>query len=141
MDFFLYFILPITGIMSLLLILCLWLSIKFSRNLKSLRYASIISFVMVLGALIVMSLTPDMGEIGNLCFAIFWCPGFFIVLPVMCIFNVSFGGPCSEAEPFYYIFVGCFIFYTLLIFGILKFWQKFKKLKAQGNYNWRAWFE
>jgi len=140
MDYFKYFILPITGIMSLLLILCLWLSIKFSRNLKSLRYASIISFLMVIGALIFMSLFPDMSGIASICFSIFLAPGFFITLPIMNMLDVPFG-PCSEGAIFPYVFVGSFIFYTLLIFGILKFWQKFKKLKAQKNYNWRAWFE
>jgi hypothetical protein len=127
MDFFIHFTLPITIIMALLLILCLGLSIKFSRQLKSLRYASIISFLMVFGVLIIFSFLGDyMGEIAGICFMLFLCPGFFLALPIMCILDVPIGGPCAEAEPFYYAFVGSFIFYVLLILWIIKLRQIFR---------------
>jgi hypothetical protein len=96
---------------------------------------------MVLGVLIGSFLIfQDMGTIENICFSVFLCPGFFVALPIMTMLDVPFG-PCSEGAIFPYVFVCSFIFYTLLIFGILKLWYRFKKFKAQKNYNWRAWFE
>ena len=143
MDFFLHITLPVTAINFLLLILCLWLSKKFSRKLKSLRYASIISFVLVFSVLTISfnSLLIE-NEFVGLFLTLFFAAGFFVALPIMFIFKATIDlGPCVENTPFQYAFVGSFIFYTLLIFGILKFWQKFKEYKAQENRSWRFWFE
>jgi hypothetical protein len=139
MDAFMHFILPITIIM-LLLFLCLWLSMKPSRQLKSLRYASIISFLMVFGVLIVSFLVKDeMSGAAGICFTLFLCPGFFLALPIMVILKVPLNlGPCPEEQIFYYTFVFSFIFYTLLIFGIFKLWHRYKKYKEQKNYDWRT---
>jgi hypothetical protein len=143
MDFFLHITLPVTAINFLFLILCLWLSIKFSLKLKSLRYASIISFVVVFIALTIPSNSLLIeNEFVGLFIALFFVPGFFLALPIMLVLNAPIDlGPCVENTPFQYAFVGSFIFYTLLIFGILKFWQKFKEYKTLKNRSWRFWFE
>jgi hypothetical protein len=112
------FILPVILPMSLGLILCLWLSIKFSDRLKSLRYASIISFVMVFGNLIIQCMgCAESGIVSAYIYLIFF-PGLLIAFPLIYILRRLCG--TSDEAAFNLISVSSFIFYTLLIFGIIK---------------------
>lgn len=61
--------------------------------------------------------------------SLFSFPGFFLALPLIYFLP---HGPCSE-EPFYAALVFSFIFYTLLIFGIIKLLHLFKKHSLQKN--------
>lgn len=127
MDFkesVLWIILP----MSLIFILCVILSVIFSRRLKPLRYAPIIPFIVIVGLIRILCVIPTPDEwcgILDICLPLIFIPGFFLALPL--IFFLPHG-PCSE-EPFYAALVGSFIFYTLLIFGIIKLWNRKRSLQ------------
>lgn len=125
-------ILPIILPMSLVFILCIVLSVKSSRRLKPLRYAPIVPFIMIIGLIRILCIIPMPDK---------WCgivdiygrfvsfPGFFLALPLIYFLP---HGPCSE-EPFYAALVFSFIFYTLLIFGIIKLWHLVRKHSLQKN--------
>ncbi len=131
MDFkesVLWVILP----MSLIFILCIILSVIFSRRLKPLRYAPIVPFIMIVGLIRILCIIPTPDEwcgVLDICVPLISVPGFFLALPLICFLP---HGPCSE-EPFYAALVFSFIFYTLLIFGIIKLWHLVRKRSLQKN--------
>ncbi len=137
MDVFIHLILPNLLIITFLLIACLCLSKKRSGTLIPLRYASIISFVLVLFILIVFWVTDCSNDTVNFYFSIPLYPGFFLALPIMLLTKVNFG-PCSEGQMFYYVFVSSFIVYTMLIFGIVKLWQRYKEYYELKHYDSRT---
>jgi zinc transporter ZupT len=133
MEEFIRFILMIV-VLSILagLILCLYLAM-FSSRLKPLWYASIISFVIVIGVVIIEFQLNDFNRTASAYLDLILYPGLLIALPIIYILGVPHG-PCSSIEPLYVIiFVSSFIFYTLLIFGIIKLWYLFKKHSLQKN--------
>ena len=125
-------ILPVILPITLIFILCVILSVIFYRRLKPLRYAPIVPFIMIIGLIRILGIIPMPDEwigIVRIYTSLFFLPGFFLALPLIYFLP---HGPCSE-EPFYAALVFSFIFYTLLIFGIIKLWLKKHNLHKNEN--------
>jgi hypothetical protein len=141
MDVFLYFYLPfiITGLILFVGVVVLRVMERFYPRIKYISASSIISFVLILMLILSICYAPSAskGHLGYLLSVkigiyIDYLP-FFITLMIVSLFNIK--GLGSVEDPLWQCFdvVVSFVFYTLLIFLVIKIALYLKKKFRSGS--------
>jgi hypothetical protein len=141
MDVFLYFYLPfiITGLILFIGVVVLRVMKRFYQRIKYISASSIISFVLVLMLILSICYAPSTskGSLGYLLSVeigtyIDYLP-FLITLMILSLFNI--GGLGSVEDPLWQcvVVVVSFVFYTLLIFLVIRIFLYLKKKFRSGS--------